>query len=153
MSDVLLLRLHDDDLEGLKHVAIYVPMDERWYNSTDLFAKILVVFTATARIIHNYKANNTEYVTFETIKTNARKFTTQTVLICVYMQVWVRACNEQWAVSQIRKQATAQILTLFISRQLLNSTCYKPSARGYNWATLFLGDINTGTWLSRLGES
>jgi hypothetical protein len=27
------------------------------------------------------------------------------------------------------------------------------SARGYNWATLFLGDINTGTWSSRLGES
>jgi hypothetical protein len=29
----------------------------------------------------------------------------------------------------------------------------EPSARGYNWATLFLGDINTGTWPSRLGES
>jgi hypothetical protein len=28
-----------------------------------------------------------------------------------------------------------------------------PSARGYNWATLFLGDINTRTWPSRLGES
>jgi hypothetical protein len=27
------------------------------------------------------------------------------------------------------------------------------SARGYNWDTLFLGDINTGTWLIRLGES
>jgi hypothetical protein len=27
------------------------------------------------------------------------------------------------------------------------------SARGYNWATLFLGDINTGTWPSKLGES
>jgi hypothetical protein len=24
---------------------------------------------------------------------------------------------------------------------------------GYNWATLFLGDINRGTWPSRLGES
>jgi hypothetical protein len=23
----------------------------------------------------------------------------------------------------------------------------------HNWATLFLGDINTGTWPSRLGES
>jgi hypothetical protein len=30
---------------------------------------------------------------------------------------------------------------------------YRLSARGYNWATLFLGDINTGTWPSRLGES
>jgi hypothetical protein len=29
----------------------------------------------------------------------------------------------------------------------------EPSARVYNWATLFLGDINTGTWPSRLGES
>jgi hypothetical protein len=29
----------------------------------------------------------------------------------------------------------------------------KPSARGYNWVALFLGDINTGTWSSRLGES
>jgi hypothetical protein len=29
----------------------------------------------------------------------------------------------------------------------------QPSARGYNWATLFPGDINTGTWPSRLGES
>jgi hypothetical protein len=28
----------------------------------------------------------------------------------------------------------------------------KPSARGHNWVTLFLGDINTGTWPSRLGE-
>jgi hypothetical protein len=29
----------------------------------------------------------------------------------------------------------------------------KPSAWGYKRATLFLGDINTGTWPSRLGES
>jgi hypothetical protein len=28
-----------------------------------------------------------------------------------------------------------------------------PSAWGYNRATLFLGDINTGTWPARLGES
>jgi hypothetical protein len=28
----------------------------------------------------------------------------------------------------------------------------EPSAWGYNWATLFLGDINTGTWPSRLGS-
>jgi hypothetical protein len=25
----------------------------------------------------------------------------------------------------------------------------EPSVRGYNWATLFLGDINTVTWPSR----
>jgi hypothetical protein len=29
----------------------------------------------------------------------------------------------------------------------------EPSARGYNWATLFLGDINMETWPSRFGES
>jgi hypothetical protein len=29
----------------------------------------------------------------------------------------------------------------------------EPSAQGYNWPTLFLGDINTGTWPSRLRES
>jgi hypothetical protein len=26
----------------------------------------------------------------------------------------------------------------------------EPSGWGYDWATLFLGDINTGTWSSRL---
>jgi hypothetical protein len=26
-------------------------------------------------------------------------------------------------------------------------------AWGYNWASLFLGEINTGTWPPRLGES
>jgi hypothetical protein len=29
----------------------------------------------------------------------------------------------------------------------------EPLVRGYNWATLFLGDINKRTWPSRLGES
>jgi hypothetical protein len=28
-----------------------------------------------------------------------------------------------------------------------------PMPGGYNWATLFLRDMNMGTWLSRLGES
>jgi hypothetical protein len=27
----------------------------------------------------------------------------------------------------------------------------EPDVWGYNWATLSLGDINTGTWSSRLG--
>jgi hypothetical protein len=27
----------------------------------------------------------------------------------------------------------------------------EPGAWGYNWATLSLGNINTGTWSSRLG--
>jgi hypothetical protein len=29
----------------------------------------------------------------------------------------------------------------------------KPNSRGYNLATLFLEEINTGTWPSMLGES
>jgi hypothetical protein len=29
----------------------------------------------------------------------------------------------------------------------------EPSAQGYNWVTLFRGDINTGTWPYRLGGS
>jgi hypothetical protein len=33
------------------------------------------------------------------------------------------------------------------------SNFIKLSARGYNWATLFLGDINTETWPSSLRES
>jgi hypothetical protein len=28
----------------------------------------------------------------------------------------------------------------------------EPSAWWYNWATLFLGDVNTETWSSRLGS-
>jgi hypothetical protein len=29
----------------------------------------------------------------------------------------------------------------------------EPSAWRYNWANLFLGDMNMGTWPSRLGKS
>jgi hypothetical protein len=29
----------------------------------------------------------------------------------------------------------------------------EPNAWGCNWATLFLGDINMGTWTSKLGKS
>jgi hypothetical protein len=28
-----------------------------------------------------------------------------------------------------------------------------PLLGGYNWATLYLGEINVGTWVSRLGVS
>jgi hypothetical protein len=30
---------------------------------------------------------------------------------------------------------------------------HKPSTWVYNWTTLFLEDVNTGTWSSRLGKS
>jgi hypothetical protein len=29
----------------------------------------------------------------------------------------------------------------------------EPNACVYNWTSLFLGEINTGTWSSRMGES
>jgi hypothetical protein len=32
-------------------------------------------------------------------------------------------------------------------------TSHECSARGHNWATLFLGDVNIGNWPSRFGES
>jgi hypothetical protein len=35
----------------------------------------------------------------------------------------------------------------------LTLTGLVPSAWGYNWAALFLGEITTETWASRLGES
>jgi hypothetical protein len=46
------------------------------------------------------------------------------------------------------------VLHYFISKDLNTffQSAIKPSGPGYNWATLFLGDINTGTWPSRLGE-
>jgi hypothetical protein len=45
---------------------------------------------------------------------------------------------------------------LTVSRNVtltLEATKLKPSAWAYNWASLFLGDINAGTWPSRLEES
>jgi hypothetical protein len=60
----------------------------------------------------------------------------------------------------INMQATAELLEAVFSmrsvQRLYNEyTQYyivqaKPSAWGYNLATLFLGDINTGTWSSSL---
>jgi hypothetical protein len=38
-------------------------------------------------------------------------------------------------------------------RRVLKDDVKLTQCPGYNWATLFLGDINTGTWPSRLGES
>jgi hypothetical protein len=43
--------------------------------------------------------------------------------------------------------------TSIVALQVVRGTNGESSARGYNWATLFPGDINTGTWLSRLGQS
>jgi hypothetical protein len=57
----------------------------------------------------------------------------------------------------------AELLKQLSRSKTVNSVCSPASRKrrqkgnpvpgGYNWATLFLGDINTGTWPSRLGES
>jgi hypothetical protein len=38
-------------------------------------------------------------------------------------------------------------------RSLASCLKLEHNARGYNWATLFLGEMNRGTWPSRLGGS
>jgi hypothetical protein len=43
--------------------------------------------------------------------------------------------------------------TSIVALQVVRGDEREPSAQGYNWATLFLGDINTGTLPSRLEES
>jgi hypothetical protein len=43
---------------------------------------------------------------------------------------------------------------LTVGRNITSTFAYvEPNARGYNWASLLLGEINTGTWPSRLGKS
>jgi hypothetical protein len=43
--------------------------------------------------------------------------------------------------------------TFTVALRVVGGDERKPSSWGYNQATLFLGDINTGTWPSRLEES
>jgi hypothetical protein len=38
----------------------------------------------------------------------------------------------------------------WLQNNLILNHWSKPNAREYNWATLFLVEINTGTWPSRL---
>jgi hypothetical protein len=40
----------------------------------------------------------------------------------------------------------------FICNLFLHLSTTIPNARRYNWTTLFLEEINTGTWPSRLGN-
>jgi hypothetical protein len=53
---------------------------------------------------------------------------------------------------RLKSQATDGYPDFLIAFLILSNSSFT-SARGYNWITLFLGDINTGTWPSRLGES
>jgi hypothetical protein len=51
------------------------------------------------------------------------------------------------------KQVTIQFSRYcFCGRVIFKWIKGRPNARGYNWATLLLGEINAGTWPSRLGE-
>jgi hypothetical protein len=43
--------------------------------------------------------------------------------------------------------------TSTVALQVVRGDERELSAQGYNWATLFIGDINMGTWTSRLRES
>jgi hypothetical protein len=75
--------------------------------------------------------------------------------------------NRRTTVSmQLQSKRTSIIIDWFLGYGVLNvfsvrGPCRRfiKDSRGrlhcnwYNWATLFLGDINTGTWPSRLGES
>jgi hypothetical protein len=40
-----------------------------------------------------------------------------------------------------------------LALRVVGSDEKEPSVWGYNWATLFLENINTGTWPSMLGQS
>jgi hypothetical protein len=42
---------------------------------------------------------------------------------------------------------------LHVALRVIKATERDSSARGYNWGTLFLGDINTGTWAPGGGVS
>jgi hypothetical protein len=43
--------------------------------------------------------------------------------------------------------------TSTVALRFVDATKREPNAWGYNWAPLFLGDTNTGTWPYRLEES
>jgi hypothetical protein len=57
-------------------------------------------------------------------------------------------CEDVISVHAIRDERMNEIKM----KGFVKSDAYKPCARGYNWAALFLGDINTGIWPSRLGS-
>jgi hypothetical protein len=54
---------------------------------------------------------------------------------------------------QLQQRVVGLISETNVYKQVSMAATLQPSAREYNWATLFLGNINTGTWPSRLGES
>jgi hypothetical protein len=68
-----------------------------------------------------------------------------------------------WSVPRCYKQGTRLELsqsrveagsnTSIVALRVVGDDEKEPSVWGYNRATLFLGDINTGTWPSKLGES
>jgi hypothetical protein len=53
------------------------------------------------------------------------------------------------------KNATTsgKMLVIAVEQEFVKWNNMEPNARWYNWATLFLGEVNIGTWPSRLGES
>jgi hypothetical protein len=56
-------------------------------------------------------------------------------------------------VEELRSRVEAEFDTSTVALRVVGCDEKEPSAWEYNCSTMFLGDINTGTWSSRLGES
>jgi hypothetical protein len=105
-----------------------------------------------------------ERVTYAVTSRNNKRGATSGVLCGSASRSLLRNCAEKnipAAVSQHarRKEVVFSVgpprgyVTRITGQLELGLGEVEPSAWGYNRATLFLGDINTGTWSSRLGES
>jgi hypothetical protein len=88
-------------------------------------------------------------------------FTTLGLLLKAVFSVWSMKSSyrgDNWGgtiewVPRVEAGSNTSTVALRVVGGDEKGTQWKPSAWGYNWVTLFLGDINTGTWPSRLGES
>jgi hypothetical protein len=56
-------------------------------------------------------------------------------------------------INVLRIRVEADKNTSTVALRTVRGDKREPSSRGYNWATLFLGETKTGTWPSKLGES
>jgi hypothetical protein len=78
----------------------------------------------------------------------------ETPIVIAWSQVmYIAVAILTWCcpVTEISSDGPSRIGVTPICKGVVSHTL--PSAWGYIWATLFLGDINTETWPSRLGES
>jgi hypothetical protein len=68
---------------------------------------------------------------------------------------WAPDTRTDWPNDYLRKLTSTAITVKNCAFCEVRNISYKQAigTLGYNWDTLFLGEINTGTWSSRLGES